>query len=314
MTASQALHSNIQTVAVAIVTHNAEKWLPTCLGSLRDSSLKPSAIVVVDNASTDGTVEEIRRHYPEATLMVSECNLGFGKANNLAFRALRNKDVDAVYLLNQDAAVLPGTIAHLAKVLESHPEYGIVSPIHYQGDGRNLDFVFRSSLENERVSDSPDAAQDFAEVNFVNAAHWLVRMECLEKTGGFAPIFYHYGEDVNFVHRLKALGWKVGIDLGTGALHCRDGRPESAERDLLRLYASFLVYACNPLLPAWRAVPGAWRRLLYNLCVMEVRPPRSFARCIKHAIADMRPILMTRKTLNVDDGDDIKGCSVLDGR
>lgn len=304
-------HPSIKTIAVAIVTHNAEAWLPLCLGSLRKSRLRPAAVVVVDNASTDGTAETIRRDWPEVELIVSERNLGFGKANNLAFRAIGRKGADAVYLLNQDAAVAPDTLGHLADTLNAHPRYGLVSPIHLKKNGRDCDSDFRNCLENNRVAGSPDTAGDFVEVSFVNAAHWLVRMECLERLGGFAPIFFHYGEDTNFVHRMLKVGWKVGIDLGAKALHCRDGRPGSAERDLLQVYAAFLGYACNPLIPAWRAIPGAWRRLLYNLCAMEVRPPRSFSRCIRHALADMPGIMTARRHIRVEDDDGQVGASVL---
>lgn len=289
--------SKIQSVGVVVVTHNAEEWLPFCLGSLRKSN-HPVSAVVVDNASSDHTVQVIREQYPEVYLMPSPRNLGFGNANNLAFQNIGA--VDAVYLLNQDACIYPDTIDRLTQTLDCHPDFGVVSPVHLKRDGIQLDASFRSFLEGNRLESTLPGNDRFVEVSFVNAAHWLIRKTCLDALGGFAPIFFHYGEDVNFTQRARHAGWRIGIDMDAKAIHAREGRPGSAERDLLELYGSFLVYACRPDLPAWQAIPGAWRRLVYNLFAMEVRPPRAFARSLPHAASDLSDILKTRRQLRAD--------------
>ena len=289
--------SKIQSVRVVIVTHNAEQWLPFCLGSLRKSK-HPVSVVVVDNASSDRTVQVIREQYPEVQLIPSSRNLGFGNANNLAFQNIGA--VDAVYLLNQDACIYPDTIDRLTQTLDLHPDFGVVSPVHLKRDGIELDASFRSFLEGNRLESARAGNDRFVEVSFVNAAHWLIRKTCLDELGGFAPIFFHYGEDVNFTQRARHTGWRIGIDMDAKAIHAREGRPGSAERDLLELYGSFLVYACRPDRPAWQSIPGAWRRLIYNLFAMEVRPPRAFARSLPHAVADLPAILQTRRQLRAD--------------
>lgn len=175
-----------------------------------------------------------------------------------------------------------------------------------------MESAFRSFLDNNRLGKEDGNGGGLLEVSFVNAAHWLVRRDCLMELGGFAPVFFHYGEDVNFSQRARMAGWRIGIDTGAKAVHDREGRPGSAERDLLELYASFLIYACKPDIPTWQALPGAWRRIVYNLFAMEVRPPRAFSRCFRHAVKDFPGILRTRRSLHAD----LKGhmsTSVLDG-
>lgn len=289
--------SKAQSIAVVVVTHNAEHWLPFCLGSLRESQ-HPVKAIVVDNASSDHTAQVIQEQYPEVHLIPSSRNLGFGNANNLAFQHLG--EADAVYLLNQDACIYPDTIDRLTHALDLHPDFGVISPVHLKRNGIELDASFRSFLEGNRLESSQSGDDRFVEVSFVNAAHWLIRKACLDELGGFAPIFFHYGEDVNFTQRARHAGWRIGIDMEAKAIHAREGRPGSAERDLLELYGSFLVYACKPDIPAWQAIPGAWRRLIYNLFAMEVRPPRAFARSLPHAAADFPAILKTRRQLRAD--------------
>lgn len=290
-------HRQIRSVAVVVATHNAEQWLEQCFNSLRHSEF-PVSTVVVDCASVDNTVRRLEKDYPEIRVVVSSCNLGFGGANNLGFETVG--DVDAVYLLNQDAWIFPDTLGRLVRTLDEHPDFGIVSPIHCKRDGESMETAFRSFFENNRVERADRESEGLVEVSFVNAAHWLIRRECLMELGGFAPVFFHYGEDVNFSQRARMAGWRIGIDTHAKAVHDREDRPGSAERDLLELYASFLIYACKPDIPGWQALPGAWRRLVYNLFAMEVRPAKSFSRCFRHAVVDFPAIMRTRRSLHAN--------------
>lgn len=230
----------------------------------------------------------------------------------MAFHEILATPAEAVYLLNQDAWVFPDTIGLLVDALRKETQYGILSPVHYKRDGKQMDSWFRRFWEENRIGNLSAGENGVVELSFVNAAHWFIRRKCLEDLGGFAPVFFHYGEDVNFVQRARKIGWRVGVCPHIKAIHAREGRPGSAERDLLTLYAAYLTYACNPLLPTWRAIPGAWRRLLYNLCVMENRPPCSFSRCIQHALKDFRAVLRTRKNVRICDKDGNEAESVLE--
>ena len=107
---------------VVIVTYNAMRWAERCFDSLRKSTVVPE-VFVVDNGSTDGTQEYIKKNYPEVMFQQSNENLGFGKANNLGFQYALNKGYDYVYLLNQDAWIFPETLGGLVNVSKLHPEY-----------------------------------------------------------------------------------------------------------------------------------------------------------------------------------------------
>lgn len=223
-----------------IVTYNALKWIDKCLGSLLSSTI-PIDILVIDNGSTDGTREIIKSRYTSVRLIESDENLGFGKANNIGLKIALEENYDYSFLLNQDAWVEQDTIEKITEIHKNHPEYGIMSPIHISGDGKNLDNNFTTYINGyscpEFVSDVilNRELKEVYEINFVNAALWLISRQVLEKVGGFDPLFFMYGEDDDYINRLKYHGFKVGLCPKVKGYHDRpqkmnDTRIWSAER------------------------------------------------------------------------------------
>ena len=201
------------------MTYNAMPWLERCLDSIRVSSHRAD-IVVIDNGSSDGTQECIKTDYPDVELMESETNLGFGAANNIAFRKALEKGYDFVYLLNQDAWLEKHTLKTL--IAASRPESGILSPLQKDATGR-LDRNFSRKCGKQLKVLDKIAADDklVVTVPFVMAAHWLMRRDAIEKVGAFSPAFKQYGEDDNYIDRLHYFGLKCGVVPAASAVHDR---------------------------------------------------------------------------------------------
>jgi len=167
-------------------------------------------------------------------------NLGFGQANNIGMSYAHEVGADHVFLLNQDAYLYPGTIAALVEAQQRQPEYGILSPLQLNGRGTALDAKFYrkvakhhgEALTSSLVTPGASAPQ-VLEVRFVNAAAWLISRECLDKTGLFHPLFYHYGEDNNYCSRSQYLGFKTGVYTAARVLHDRDS-PAPGSRSILK--------------------------------------------------------------------------------
>lgn len=237
-------------VIVIIVTYNGMKWYNNCFESLRNSSI-PLNTIVIDNNSADNTVEFINENYPEIHLVDSKTNLGFGKANNIGFKYAIEQDADYVFLLNQDAWIYSDTIEILIQQAERNPQYGILSPLHLNGDQTSLDLYYSRYLMSEHcpnlISDhilNKHKTNSIYPIAFVNAAMWLISRKCFEEVGGFQPLFPHYGEDNNYIQRAHFHKMLVGIVPSTKGIHDREheeSSPISFYKKKKRAYISQLV-------------------------------------------------------------------------
>ena len=209
-------------IFVIIVTYKGNQWYERCFTSLRKSSI-PVNTIVVDNASNDGTVEYIREHFPEIHLIESKENLGFGRANNLGMRYALDNGCDYVFLLNQDAWLDDAeTLRNLVEIYEKYPEYGILSPMHLNVDKTTLLMrSFSSQPGNEKlISDLYLRSLDEVyNTTYIHAAAWMLSRQTLLIVGGFDPIYFHYGEDDNYMHRVLFHGLKIGVCPSTCIVH-----------------------------------------------------------------------------------------------
>ena len=204
-------------VFAIIVTYKGQQWYDRCFSSLRRSTI-PIEIVVVDNASNDGTVEYLKNKYPEIHIIESSFNLGFGQANNKGIRYSLDHGCDYVFLLNQDAWIEPDSIRLLIDVHLQHKEYGVLSPIHLTPDRNHIEKGALIYADDFRTTDRTlfedmyfNRMYDVYNTSYINAAAWLIPREILNTVGGFDPIFFHYGEDDNYMRRVIYHGFKIGI-------------------------------------------------------------------------------------------------------
>jgi GT2 family glycosyltransferase len=218
-------------VFVIIVTYNAlnNNWIGKCLEALSNSEF-PLEIVVVDNNSSDDTVNFIKNNYPGVHLVEKNENVGFGQANNLGICYAYKNQADYFFLINQDVYIQPDTVTLLVEQFNINPNYGILSPIHLNGDGTKLDYKFSNYIIPKKC---PEFYSDKVlkrdhnkvyESQFVNAASWLLSRQCIETVGGFNPSFFHYGEDDNYIERLQFHNLKLGVVSDAYIYHDRDNR------------------------------------------------------------------------------------------
>ena len=208
-------------VYTVIVTYNGMKWIEKCLNSI----VNQSNVVVVDNNSSDNTLNHIKHNFPSVKILAQTENLGFGKANNIGISYALNNGAEAIFLLNQDAYVEKECIDKLVKAHIENPEFGIISPIHLNWDGSAVDRSFLNYITPFYVSDlnSDLIVRNFTkpiyETKFINAAAWFIPKKVFKQVGGFDPIFFLYGEDDNFCQRLLYHGYKIGIIPNTTIFH-----------------------------------------------------------------------------------------------
>ncbi|MGQ1891296.1 glycosyltransferase family 2 protein [Thermophagus sp. OGC60D27] len=208
------------TIYAIVVTYNGAKWVDKCFASLVNSSV-PLKILAIDNGSSDGIVVQIRSKFPQVEVIETNTNLGFGKANNIGLKRVLDEKADYAFLLNQDAWVEKDTIEKLVDVHQRNKEFGILSPIEYYKPNQ-LDIKFKKFYAPKELLDNlTSSPEEIYQTEFINAAAWLIPFESITHIGGFDPIFSHYGEDVDFCHRLLRDNKKIGIVTNASYFHDR---------------------------------------------------------------------------------------------
>jgi len=204
-------------VAVLIVCYNGRRYLDDCLGSvLADEEAGVAAhVVVVDNASADGSADYVAERFPQVELIRSPANLGFAGGNNLGWEHIRRKwpGLDYLVLLNQDTIVERGWLGPLAGFLAAHPDAGCVQPklmMHPQTDRFNTSGNRSHFLGFGFVGDcgEPDRGQLTGprEVAFASGAAMMIRAELLRTGRLFEGAFFMYLEDAELCWRLGQAG------------------------------------------------------------------------------------------------------------
>ncbi len=203
---------NTPRIFVIIVTYKGQRWYDKCLGSLRESII-PIQTIIVDNSPGEEDANYIRTNFPEVHLIKTNENLGFGRANNLGMRYALDNGCDYVFLLNQDTWIEPNSIAELVEIHKENSEYSLLSPMHINPQNSMLGMLLDDgSLNYKILSDYyVNDVKKLYPIVYVNAAAWLLPTKTLEIIGGFCPLFFHYGEDDDFLNRLRFHKMSVGL-------------------------------------------------------------------------------------------------------
>ena len=236
-----------------IVTYNAENYIRRCLDSLRSSSI-PTDCLIIDNGSSDSTASIIRSEYPEMEFLPQSVNLGFGRANNIGLRRAYEEHYDYALLLNQDAGIFPDTLQRLVGLARKHNQEGIFTPVHLNGALDALDYGLGGYLGCQTLDklQTKFAPKTYINPEFVNAAIWLIPYKMITEIGGFDPMFYHYGEDLNWIKRLHHHHYSIYLDLEAMGYHDRFPSPDKFHNEVY----GRKVYTLGKLLdPSCRLLP-----------------------------------------------------------
>lgn len=233
-------------VAVIVVSYNTRELLLDCLTSVLESTQgRNIELVIVDNASEDGSYEAVREAYPDACMIQNSANLGFGAACNQGIRATNSR---FILLLNSDARLTPRALQTLCECLERDERCGAAGCRLIDAAGaevintRNyltpLNQAFelagiKLGLGRLRRTRRPNLDRDLADcsVDWIDAACLMLRRAALDETGLFDERFFMYSEDEDLCFRLRKRGWLVcfcgsGTAVHHGAASSRHNRVE----------------------------------------------------------------------------------------
>jgi GT2 family glycosyltransferase len=268
-------------VSIGVVTWNSEEDLAACLEGVAAQENPTLELIVVDNGSTDGSVDMVRKAYPAAVVLTNPENEGYCRAHNQAITLARGE----FYLgLNPDVRLLPGYIERMVRALRDRPEYGSAVGKLWQTtdhDPRLLDstglFLDRRRHQYLRGHGQPDLGQydQAGEIFGVDGAVAFHRRKMLEDVAFegqyFDEQFFSYMEDVDLAWRARLLGWKSWYEPSAQAFHRRRFKPGGRgrmEREIRRVAVKnrYLMILKNEGAEEWRR--DRWRVRLYDLEIL----------------------------------------------
>jgi GT2 family glycosyltransferase len=210
-------------VTVVMVSYNTRELTVQAITTLIQNCSLPLEIIVVDNASTDETVETVQNTFPDVKLVQNNQNVGFGMANNQGFELATN---DLVLLLNTDAFIRQGCVEKLVDTIYSDAKIGVVGPRILNEDGTLQPSVhpfpgpLRAVLEYwwlERLFPSGTPLGSYrnwsyavqSDVPWLIGACMLVRKSVIDETAGFSKEFFMYAEETDWQKRISNSGWRI---------------------------------------------------------------------------------------------------------
>ena len=214
-------------LSVIILNWNAKEWLERSIGSAlgQDVGVRSFEVILVDNASSDGSVQFAQELFPQITILALDDNLGFAAGNNVGIAASRG---GVVLLLNPDTISHPGAFAGILDFMETHPECGIAGPKLLNRDGSlqyscrhfaTLEAGFFRNTPLDRLFPKNRATRDYLMkdsshdepmiVDWVSGAAMAIRREVIDAVGTLDENFFMYVEDVDLCYRAKQADWQT---------------------------------------------------------------------------------------------------------
>ncbi|MFN0108597.1 MAG: glycosyltransferase family 2 protein [Blastocatellia bacterium] len=214
-------------VYVIILNFNGSRWLLPCLQSLRATEYSNFKTMLVDNASSDGSVEQVRSQFPEVEIIANSANLGFSEGNNVGIRKVLAEDADYVVLLNPDTKVTPRWLRELIAVGEREKEIGILGAVQLTYDGDEFNTWTKTALIEHLAGLQSETARDWIPVEWVEGACFAVKHEIFERIGLLDPIYFAFYEEIDFCRRAAHQGYKTAIVPLSRIHHFRGGSWEA---------------------------------------------------------------------------------------
>jgi GT2 family glycosyltransferase len=280
------------TLSVVIVNYNVKDLLVSCLASLQASlrnlpAGSRSEIIVVDNNSTDGSIEYAEPLFPTVQFVRCGENLGFGKANNVGFEMALRHGAEFVLCLNPDTLIGEDTMAVVLAYMRSKPEVGLAGCKLLNADGTfqlacrrgfptpwasfckvfGLQALFPNSPRFAQYNQTFRSENETYAVDAVMGAFMFIRREALEAIGGggggskqngkqprefFDEAFFMYGEDLDLCYRIQQAGWRIMYLHTTSIIHYKgESTRRSSINEVKHFYEAMEIFAAKHYGSSW---------------------------------------------------------------
>jgi GT2 family glycosyltransferase len=207
---------NLPLVISVVLNSNRREDTLQCLKSLNQNTYQNHRIILLDNASCDGSIEAVRSLLPNVHIIQLQINLGYAGNNNVGIEAAITQGADWVFVLNEDTILAPDCIAQLVSAGEIDPSIGIVGPMVYHYDEPNIiqsaggktDKYYRAWHLGWNEADHNQFSQPHP-VEWISGCGIMVRRAVIEQVGAIDERFFYYVEEFEWCLRARKSGWKI---------------------------------------------------------------------------------------------------------
>ena len=257
-------------LSIIIPSFNTKKLLYNCLKSIFSQTKKIKfEVIVVDNASVDGSVQMIKKEFPQVKLIRNKKNLGYAKANNQGINLAKGK---YILLLNSDTKIINEAIEKMVDWLELHPKIGIAGCQLLNSDGSiqpsagflpRLSKIFSWALflddlpliwriiKPYQVSKKIFYQNSHLNLGWVTGAFLIIKRRVIEKVGLVDERFFMYAEDVDWCYMAKEKGWQIGFNSEAQIVHYKGKSSKSGfKAAVLGEYKGLLAFFTKHK-PSW---------------------------------------------------------------
>ena len=289
-------------LSIIIVSYNTSDLIGTCLDSIMDVYGCEKEVIIVDNASTDGSVELVKNNYPSVHMVVNETNRGFATANNQALKLSKGR---YIFFLNPDTEFLPSTFQYMISFMDENPHIGLAGIKMINPDG-----TLQESFSQHYPGQSETSTELLGlkgNLAWVLGAGMVVRAELIREIGGFSADFFVYGEDQDLCLNIRKVGYEIGYLDFVLAVHLgAQSERKSTEADIWgkKTLAEFIFYRKHYLpktverIYRSSALKAHWRIFTLNILLPFSRDKKAMqTKLIKYkaVIKEIRKNLQGRK-------------------
>jgi hypothetical protein len=203
-------------VVIVILNTNRRDDTLACLASLEHSTYRDQRIVVLDNASSDGSIAAIQAAFPAVQIIELAENRGYAGNNNVGIKSALEQGADWILVLNEDTIVDPACLEHMVHVAESDPRVGIVGPMVYHYDEPTTIQSAGGSLgrhwDSRHIGQNEPDTRQFTQphhVDWISGCAILVRRAVVEQVGMLDERFFYYWEETEWCLRAARRGWRI---------------------------------------------------------------------------------------------------------
>ena len=260
-------------VYIVLVNWNGKEVTLDCLLSLSKVTYPDFRIVVVDNASSDGSVAAINTRFPDVRVLTMSSNLRFAGGNNAGMTSAISAGAELLLILNNDTTVAPDFLSMLVSRMQSDPRAGMVVPkIYYHGDPTRIWFAggevsyWTGTMKHTGIREVDRGQYDTShEIEYATGCAILVRRSVVERVGMLDESFYIYGEDADWSRRVRLAGFTIVYEPSAKVWHklsVATGGNLSLYKMRNKFISNFRFFARYASWFHWLVFP--WANLLVN--------------------------------------------------